>query len=422
MKKISLIAIGNELTTGSISDTNCAFISRELNDLAGGELEICEISVIPDNIEVIVATLRRLASFSDLIVTSGGLGPTSDDITRDAVALFLGKELKMDTAALQRLEDNYRARNIPLNKVSPRQAMFPSSAHVLVNPVGTADCFSVEVKSENHTTTIISLPGVPTEFKRMYQDYIIPWVQAQIPASNNFKKLLLKFFGLTESHIGTVIEGLALPTSIEVAYRASFPEIQVKLSGASSMLESAKENIIEAVGKEFLFTTDPNQRMADSVGSLLEQRSLRLAVAESCTAGMIASSLVDRAGASKYFLGSVVAYDNIAKTNYLSVGHDLLERVGAVSAEVAQQMAESVRYKLGADLGLAVTGIAGPASDQTDKAVGTLWIGLATPEETITNCYHLPYERNRYRSYASTLALDLVRRYLFRFPLTWERR
>lgn len=422
--RVALIAIGDELLSGAVTDANCAFLSRELTGLGGA---VRRMSMVGDDTADIVAEVRRAVEEADLVMATGGLGPTSDDITRDALAQAAGVALVEDAAALQRMEDRYRVRNLPMNAVSSRQAQFPAGSRIIENPIGTADCFLVEIpNSSGRKVPLVSLPGVVKEVQETYRVQLVPLFGTLFPELRPRAVRVLKFFGLSESHIGSVIEAAKIAPEVRIGYRPVTPETWLKLSIGSNVplgvLDAAEEQIVCAVGSDFLFTRHPDDNLADTLGALLEERGLTLAAAESCTGGMIAEMLVSRPNSSRYFLASVVSYVNHAKSAYLDVTPALLNRTGAVSREVAMQMAYSVKHKVGSDIGVSVTGVAGPGGGSEEKPVGTVWIGLAAAGREEAFRYQLRFDRNRNRRYAAVLALDLVRRSILGLPLTFERK
>jgi nicotinamide-nucleotide amidase len=417
-----IFAIGDELTTGAVSDSNAAFLARGLHTRG---VEVRRISMAPDRIDDIASELLHLAEFCDLIITSGGLGPTSDDLTRDAVAKVCGVELEYSKDAESRLKSKYDERNIPLNKASERQLYFPAGAAILPNPVGTADSFICELVTARHAVPIISLPGVPRELEAFFEKLVLPWLEERFPDTRPRPASHLHCFGLTESFVGQQVEECELPESIRVSYRAATPEIWVRLQndseGGDVELGHWREIVRNKLG-EYVFSEEHLETMADAVGRILLSRSESIALAESCTGGMIASQLVNASGSSAYFFGSFVAYSNYVKEHGLGVDGEVIEKFGAVSAECAKQMAANARNRAKSTYGLSVTGIAGPEGGTPAKPVGTLWIGFADESGEFAIHHLLKQPRNRYRAYAAALALDVVRRKIAGLKLKLERR
>jgi nicotinamide-nucleotide amidase len=425
----SLIAIGNELVFGSIVDTNSAFLSQQLYRSG---IRVKHICLVEDRLDDIVAELRREAERSDILFTTGGLGPTSDDLTRHSLALVSEKQLLGNEAAQKKLEALFAARKRPLSPNNYRQVEFPEGAEIITNSLGTADAFVTTVcRADGTEVKIISLPGVPRELEHIYHEQLHGWLDRHFPTVE-YQPVIgsLRCFGCSESFIGARIEELGLGSEIEVAYRPMFPEILLSFTHRGKQSRDARQAGIAstlaavraAIGEAFLFSDDPTMSLPVCLGRLLKERGLTLAAAESCSGGLIAHSLVSQPGASSFFSSSVTAYSNEAKSVYLGVRPAILSRYGAVSGETAVEMARGAKYKTGADFGVSVTGIAGPDGGTEEKPVGTFWIGLVTKDFEQAFPFFFPYERNLFRQYCATLALDMVRRKILGFPLSWERK
>ncbi|MCC6954779.1 MAG: competence/damage-inducible protein A, partial [Deltaproteobacteria bacterium] len=310
--RASVLVIGDEILSGAVQDVNGAYFCRRLAELG---LSVRRIEVVSDDIQEISDALRKCCTDSELVLTSGGLGPTSDDVTRDAVASFVGVPLILNHDSLQRMEDKYRERRIPLNKVSNRQVMFPESATVLLNRAGTAECFSVRSDSG---ALIASFPGIPRELQIVFEEILVPALEKDGIICPPLAAEHIKLFGLSESHIGDQIEKLGLQSSVRIGYRPMFPEILLKLTKppectGSLTLQNAVDRIVAAIGPEFVLCRSPLDSIADVLGELLIQTQRTVAFAESCTGGLASSLLSARPGASHYFCGAVVAYSNKVK-------------------------------------------------------------------------------------------------------------
>lgn len=422
----TLLAIGNELVFGKIVDTNSAAIAQAT--YAEG-LRMRRVVLCSDSCAEIVAELKRAAEDSSLIITTGGLGPTSDDLTREALAEASGTTLVESAAALAKLVAWAAQRKRPLNENNKKQALFPMGAERIENTVGTADAFVTNLRNLAGTEVpVISLPGVPREMKHLLAEAVLPWIRARFPLPIQAPSISFRCFGLSESHLGSVIDGLTLPESIEVAYRPQFPEILISLThrGSQSVavrtteLSSLRESVGAAIGEEFIFSDTADKTMPEVVSALLQTQQITFAVGESCSGGLLAHRLISLAGASAYFLGSAVTYSNDAKTTLLGVHGAQIEEYGAVSSQVAREMARGARIRFGASIAVSITGIAGPDGGSPEKPVGTFWIGLSTPSGDQSFEYLYVGERNAFRLYSTTAALDLVRRTLQRLPLTWQ--
>ena len=420
--KCSILAIGDELITGKIVDSNSSFIAKELTAIG---FSVVSIQQIGDNVSLIVSTINELAKEVDFIVTTGGLGPTLDDKTRDALAIAADQPLVLFPGSEQRLIECLKQRNRICSEVQRRQAYFPEQASILENIIGTADGFSVKLANQ---TIVFSMPGVPKEMKTMMQSQVLPQLQIFFPNISNPYIFSFRCFGLSESYVASQIETLELVEHIEIAYRPSFPILTVSLSDFSSRSQIEKKNIIEkefseilrVIGEEYIFTFDPEQSIASVVQDIMLKKNLTLALAESCTGGLVADRIVFEAGSSGYFSGGVVCYSNKVKQNFLGVAEQTLKSYGAVSEQTAAELAEGVRKKFGTSYGISITGIAGPGGGSEEKPIGTVCFGLSTDLETIVSRVIISRNRNEVRAYAAIYALDMIRRHLLELPQLLE--
>lgn len=420
---VSIIATGEELIRGEIQDTNSSYIAQELYEVGG---KVKTITTVADGKDDIICALYQALEVSDLVIVTGGLGPTTDDVTRDAIADVVKKNLVLNEDSFLRLQSYLENRGRTVSENNKRQAFFPEDAIIIENRHGTADGFRVEINSgEKH---IISLPGVPREMRPLVTEKIIPWLELAYDLKP-FPSVKFKTFGLSESYIGKVIESCAVPYSIYVSYRVLFPEILLTFTEREELNEfKAKEGLYHyvdqvrtALKEEYIIAFDHNPSIGDVVGEIFSGKNLTFALAESCTGGLCGSRIVEAPGASKYFLGSYVTYSNELKQSVLGVALKTLEEHGAVSRETAEEMAAGAKKKSGADVAVAITGIAGPAGGTDQKPVGTVWISVAYKNtvDSVTYCYQA--DRNMFRNYVSYLALDFVRRKLLGYSLELER-
>jgi nicotinamide-nucleotide amidase len=413
MPKISIIAIGNELTRGKIIDSNSAFISSNLHNL--GFLGT-EISLIGDNVDAIEAEIRQKAKNCDLIITTGGLGPTSDDCTRDGIANAAQSPLEFNQLAYNKLEALCKKRNRELNQNNKRQVYFPKNSLIIENQIGTADAFISQIKGEqNKNVPCISLPGVPREMHKLFLESIAPWIKI------NFKNLhppitkSLRIFGLAEAKIGEVIEALGIEKEIDFSYRPQFPEILMQLTisshlkNAEDRVNKARKQIISALGENIVFSELEEENIYFTTLKLLKNKKLTFAIAESCTGGLLAHRFTGLPGASEAFLLSVVTYSNFSKERLLNISNSTLERHGAVSSEVALLMAKNIRTLSSSDIGIGITGIAGPDGGTIDKPVGTIWIGFSSDKYEFSELLTLPWDRQLNQEYAAAFAANLLR-------------
>lgn len=410
--RFGIVAIGNELLSGKTLDSNTSWIARELANVGWS---LCEARIVGDKKTQIIQALAGVLEQCELCITTGGLGPTSDDITRDAVASFLDVDLEFSLPVLEKLEAQAERKGRLLYESGKRQAYFPKGSEILANLKGTADAFRVETADSRQ---IFSLPGVPREMKYLVEQFVVPWARRSL-GSTDLSERYLRCFGLSESYIGQTLDALELPTEVQVAYRPQFPVVMVTL-GASNveLLDAVQKQCIEALGAQYVFSDREEDTLSQVVGSLVREQGKTLSFAESCTGGELASLAVSAPGSSEYFLGSIVSYSNKVKERLLGVKPQTLETSGAVSAEVAKEMAQGVD----ADIAVSTTGIAGPGGGTAEKPVGTIWIGLKLGNQLQAFQYRLPLERNAFRRYSAYLGLDMVRRALLGLNLQVERK
>ena len=414
LMRITILTIGSEITSGRISDGNGPYLASKLHGLG---FIVNRLTSVADDREKILTEIQRSVDESSVVITSGGLGPTSDDFTREVISEACKKPLKEDGKAREKLSELHKKRGRPLNENSLRQVQFPDGATIITNPTGTADSFISEATSSKGVQVpIVALPGVPREFKHITDEALIPWLQARFQVSVPITKSL-RLFGLSEAQIGEAIDNLSLSEEITVSYRPQFPEILVTFHAARGLsdkkafelVEDAQRKTSEVLGPKIVFTEKEQQTLSQAVGELLLEKKKTVSFAESCTGGMIASRLIDNSGASGYLLSSCVCYANSAKEGILKVPHELLLAHGAVSEEVALFMARSIRELSGSDYAFSTTGVAGPTGGTAEKPVGTLWIGFSKEGVNYAKKYELHHERNMYRSYATTLVYKLLR-------------
>jgi nicotinamide-nucleotide amidase len=408
-----ILATGDEIRSGALVDSNSAYIARELEE-AG--VEVVRHTSVGDDPESIVSILQEIACRADIAVVTGGLGPTDDDLTTAAAARAAGVELVLDPRALDSVESFFKARQLPLTPTNKKQALLPASAQCLMNPIGTAPGFQLKIEG----CEIFFLPGVPFEMRQMLTAEVLPrLIQLQGRVRSVRLVKTLSTFGLTESATAEHLDGFEerFPL-IKLGFRAKFPEIHVKLYGSGldedelrSKLAKAEDWVAQQLGSKIFSNT--GESLEQAVGNLLRARNETLAVAESCTGGLIADLITEVPGSSDYFKLSAVTYANSAKINILGVAAGTLDIHGAVSEETAQEMAQGVQRISGATYGLATSGIAGPGGATDGKPVGMVCIGLATPDFVKGRRYHFTFGNRRMnkRIFAAA-ALELLRREL----------
>lgn len=416
--KAALLSIGDEIVSGITVDTNSAFLAEALR--AVGVEPVGGLAVADDEVSILRA-LERALEDAELVVTTGGLGPTADDLTTACVARLAGRELRMHDESLRRIEDRFRRMGMEMSPNNRKQAMLPQGSEILPNPIGTAPGFVCAVERGGRTRFVASLPGVPREMRRMTEEALVPWVRARNP-ERRFASRVFSVFGLTESALDERLAGAIRPEEARLAFRAAFPRLQtrVTVSGGPEEDLEARLDELEARVRERLahhVYAIGDEGMEETVGRLLRERGHSLAVAESCTGGLIGSRITDVAGSSAYLLLGVVAYSNEAKQEVLGVSAGTLQRHGAVSIEAAEEMAEGVRRRAGADLGMSTTGIAGPGGGTDQKPVGTVCIALAWEGGGWSRRYQLgDRERGWIKQMTAQIALDRLRQHLLGEP------
>lgn len=402
MLRFEVVSQGEELVSGSTVDTNSARICQAMAPLG---LIPGRITVVGDERDAIRDVLREAAGRAAVVVCTGGLGPTSDDLTAEAVAEAFDAPLAEDPVALAQIEARYAARRRPMPPANRKQALLPRGAALLENGLGTAPGFLVDTGA----TLLFFLPGVPFEMEAMLAEHVVPRVRARWTLAAR-RTVMLRCIGLPESVAAQKMEGFERP-GVVVGYRASMPEVQVKLHldpgvDAAPLVADARARL-----GAFVFGVDGGP-LAQVVGEALRARGETLAVAESCTSGRVAAAITTIAGASDYFLGGALVYSNAEKVRQCGVDPTALAEHGAVSEVVARQLAEGVAARVGATWGLAVTGIAGPGGGSPEKPVGTVHVALAGPGGTRHRKLFLPLDRERVLVFSTGGALDLLRRAL----------
>jgi nicotinamide-nucleotide amidase len=408
-----ILSTGEEIRTGSLVDTNAAFIARRMEE-AG--IRVARIQAVGDDLRELTAALAEIGSRADAAVVTGGLGPTEDDLSAEAAALASGSKLRLDAGALARLEAVLRERGFPLTPARRKQALVPEGADLLPNRLGTAPGFALGIGR----CRFFFLPGVPHEMRPMLEEHVLPRLSAALGGGRIHRPTrTLSCFGLPEADTGDRLSGLGgrFPT-VSFGLRAAFPEIQVKLYAASDDREAAAGQLeaASAWARERLggaLFSEAGESMPAVVGRILRERGATLALAESCTGGLLANLLTEIPGSSDYFLAAVVSYANAAKTRMLGVDPQTLESHGAVHTETAREMAVKVRALAGSTYALATSGIAGPAGGSAEKPVGTVCIGLAGPAGARGHRFVFGgLDRSRNKALFAHQALDLLRREL----------
>lgn len=410
--KAYLISIGDELLIGQTINTNVAYIGNALSDI---NIEIIESSVVGDNFDSIISELSRASSLADLIVITGGLGPTHDDITRSVIVKYFNTKLILNEDVLEDIKQFFAKRGRQLTELNASQALVPQNAIAIRNKRGTAPGLWIE-----HTKKIyVVMPGVPFEMKGIMEDFVIPKLY-ELTKQNGvvIKKLILQTTGIPESslferlgNLDELLQGAQmafLPSQYGVKLRITVKETDEDV--ALNRLNEIEQRIRTIVGRYIFGRGD--ETLEEVIGKLLSDHGLTLAVAESCTGGEVCSRITNVSGSSKYFERGIVTYSNASKVELLKVNEDTISEVGAVSREVAMQMAEGVRAVSGTDIGISTTGILGPTGATTNKPVGLIYIGYCDDKVCTAKKFLFGDDRIQNKQRATQAALEMLRRQL----------
>ena len=388
--RAEIITIGDELLIGQVVDTNSAWMAQRLNEVG---IKLYQITSVHDDREHILKALDEAFSRADIVLTTGGLGPTKDDITKHVMCEYFGTTLVEDSRVREHIHELYKERPDVLNRLTATQWLVPESATILPNRVGSAPIMVFEQTGK----LLVALPGVPHEMKIAMTEQVLPYIGSK--GSGEIIHRTMMLYGIAESTLAILIEDWenALPQSIHLAYLPKDGIIRLRLSsygGATSEeIEQQLANLKPLIADYLIATED--LPLETILGNQLKARHQTIATAESCTGGRLAAALNAQSGASAYYMGSVVAYDNTIKEQVLGVKHSTLEKYGAVSEQTVREMAEGVRALMNTDYAIATSGIAGPTGGTPDKPVGTVWIAWATPKGTTAECYHFGIARER---------------------------
>ena len=407
-----LIAIGSELLSWDKAETNSLYISKQLNLLG---INVRYKSIVGDAESDIEAVLKAAVSRSQVVIITGGLGPTEDDLTRKAVAKALKRGLVLKEELIEKIKKRFESMGKAMPKNNERQALMPNKAVVIDNPIGTAPGFAIE----HDKVLIICLPGVPAEMQRMFEEGAVPLIKKRIDVSEAVRLRIIRTCGISEAKVDELIGDLyAADKNIRIGLAAGEKGVDVRITSSkaseieTSRLSAELEEKITARLKDYIYGFD-NEEMEEIVVRLLKEKGAKLAVAESCTGGLISKRLTDVSGSSACFDRGIVSYSNEAKIQMLKISNDLIKAYGAVSSQAAMAMAESVRRISNTELGIGVTGIAGPTGGTPEKPVGLVYIAISEKgKETRCKGYNFAGNRGMIRMKASQFALNMVRRAL----------
>jgi nicotinamide-nucleotide amidase len=413
IEKAAILSSGDELTTGRTLDTNANFIADHL--VASG-LDVVAIIVVGDYSDRIAWAWREAMRLADVVISTGGLGPTADDLTAETVAQVTGRRLILDQNVADRIRRMFEAMGRAMPENNLKQAQFPEGAVIIPNALGTAPGFRLDLLTEQGPRHLIVLPGVPREMKPMIEEQVLPWLQEARGGKEIYVSHVFQTFGISESALDELVAGCVTADEGRIAFRAAFPQISVRLTVhgppavAPRRLEELAARLRQRIGSYAYGEGDTT--MEAVVGSMLKERGLTIALAESCTGGLIGHRITNVPGSSTYLKGGIVAYANEVKQQSLVVRAETLDVHGAVSEETAVEMATGARRVLGSDIGLAVTGVAGPEGGTPEKPVGTVCFALVSATAVHHRRYQLWGTRDWVKLLSSQVALDWVRRYL----------
>jgi len=409
-----IIAVGSELLTPYRTDTNSLYLTDQLNALG---VHVIFKSVVGDDLRQLVAAAQHGLFRSDILIFSGGLGPTEDDLTREAVSEALGLKLQRDADVLKNLEDRFAARGWKMAPNNAKQADVLEGATVLPNPNGTAPGQWISGRFEGRERIVVLLPGPPHEMRALFESEVRERLRAKVPEAFLATRTL-KVAMLGESHVDARVAPIYKRyTDVETTILAGAGEIELHFKTRAATKEAGQQRVDEVAGlvedelDDAVYSRD-GQSLEQIVGYWLQMRNATVAVAESCTGGLLAERITSVSGSSRYFLGGAIVYSNRLKADLAGVPAEMIERHGAVSREVAAALAEGIRYRCESTLGVGITGVAGPSGGTAEKPVGLVFHAVASSTGTEVVQRNFPGDRKRIRRFASTMALDMVRRKL----------
>lgn len=406
-----IITIGDEILYGQITDTNSQWISHELDKIG---IKTIRKSSIGDDESQILGILEEASKRANLILITGGLGPTKDDITKKTLAKFFGAQLVIHEPALQKIEEFFKKRDMPMLETNRQQAAIPDNATYITNRTGTAPGMWFEHQGK----VFVSMPGVPREMKVLMEEEVLPRTQNFFHTPVIFHRII-KTFGKGESHLADIIEDWEdhLPENIKLAYLPNYGHVRLRLTGVGQDETTLKQQVLAEEEKvkpliqKYIYGYD-NETLEENIGKLLVEKGKTVATAESCTGGYLAHLFTKVPGSSRYLMGGIVAYSNEIKMNRLGVKEETLKTHGAVSEATIREMAENARVKFNADIGVASSGVAGPGGGSEEKPVGTVWIAYADENGTYSKKLMLTPSRQLNIELTASIILDLIRKKL----------
>jgi len=415
--KAEIITIGDEILIGQILDTNSAFIAKELNKIG---VSVYQITSVQDDKMHILKSIKEAEENADIIIITGGLGPTKDDITKHTLCAYFDDELKMNIEIQQHIKELFAKINYQYTDSDLQQAMLPCKAEILKNYLGTASGMWFRKGKK----VFVSMPGVPNEMKGLMESSVVPKLQQIFDLPFIFHKNIVTY-GMGESNIAKRLEKWEneLPKEIKLAYLPSYGKTRLRLTGKGRDKEKLKSSlerelkVLTNLVSDISLGVEDDESIEINIGKLLKEKELTLATAESCTGGAIAKSITSVAGASKYFIGSVVSYNERIKTTILGVLPETIQKHSVVSKAVAEEMAKGVQQLYTTDYAISVTGNAGPTKDKTDASVGVVFISIATPNLVVTKEFNFGQPREKVIERATIKSLELLRNELLKLSL-----
>lgn len=401
MIKVSIISIGTELLNGRTVNTNATFMGKQLTEIG---VETIRCLMIPDTKTDIVNSLEFCKKDSDIVILSGGLGPTNDDITKFVLNDFFGGKLVTNSSELERLEELFSSRNIHFSEVNKTQAAYPDNCDIMINLFGTAS----GMHFEKDNTHFYCTPGVPHEMTHLVVEKIIPHIKENCSVSDELKTLTFRCCSYSESQMFMDMEDLINENpDLDFAFYPHFLLVDLKVRGTQESLKKVEKELDKRL-KQKMYGRNEQVSLEETIGHLLREKLFYLSTAESCTGGLIANKITQISGSSDYFKGAIISYSNEIKQSELNVSEDILNTFGAVSSECVEQMAHNVKQKYKTDFSISVSGIAGPNGGSEEKPVGTVWFAISSPSGTKTISKNLGKGRIQIQERAATFSLWLL--------------
>jgi nicotinamide-nucleotide amidase len=404
IQKAVILSTGDELTTGRVIDTNSAAIAERLSTIG---MEVPAVLKVGDNKDQLLWALGQARALGDIAIGTGGLGPTSDDLTTEVVAAFLGCDLRQDQQIARELQQQFKERRLTWSANTLKQAMFPEGSTIISNPVGTAPGFYVPIGPDK---TLLWLSGVPQEMIAMLDQTVLPWIERERGEPLQAFSCTFKIYGVTEGRLDELLRPVDLGNHGKLSFRAHYPDLSLRLTVRTQSANGRallKNEIRGILGKHIYGEGDTT--LEEVIGGLLMDKQQTLALAESCTGGYISHRVTRIAGSSAYYYGGAVTYSNEAKISLLGVRPETLQEHGAVSRETSLEMSAGIKQRTGANVGLSVTGVAGPAGGSAAKPVGTVWVSIAQAGSHEAKLFRFAGDREHIILGTSQAALNWLR-------------